>query len=238
MADIPDIIDVAATILTPNDLSGHNILVTAGPTREPIDAARFISNRSSGKMGFAIAYAASRRGAEVTLISGPTGQKPPWNITYIPVEKAVDMEIEMLKHYRKSTSIIMAAAVSDFAPTNSSSSKIPKTRLVTSIKIKKTPDILGKIGKKKGNRILIGFAAETGKDIRKAKDKLRNKNLDLIVLNDIAQEGAGFDVDTNIVTLLDKKGGITDYPLMGKDEVAEHILDSVLKLTPVKNRKT
>lgn len=228
MAEITDIIEAVKSTLTLKDLSGHNILVTAGPTREPIDSIRFLSNRSSGKMGFAIATAAFRRGADVTLISGPTVQKPPKGISFIFTERAVDMENAVLKNLHKSTSVIMAAAVSDFAPSAISKSKIPKANEMT-INLKKTPDILQKIGRRKGNRLLIGFAAETGRNIKKAKDKLKIKNLDLIVLNDITQKGAGFDVNTNIVTIIDKKGEITDYPLMKKEEIADIILNKMLK---------
>lgn len=229
MAEITDIIEAVKSILTPKDLSGHNILVTAGPTREAVDPIRFFSNRSSGKMGFAIATAAFRRGADVTLISGPTAQKPPKGISFIFVERAVDMENAVLKNLHKSTSVIMAAAVSDFAPFGINKSKIPKTNEII-INLKKTPDILQKVGRKKGNRILIGFAAETERNIKKAKDKLKNKNLDLIVLNDITQKGAGFNVDTNIVTMIDRRGETTDYPLMKKEEVADIILNKMLQL--------
>lgn len=229
MAEINDIIESVKSVLSTKDLSGHNILVTAGPTCEPIDPVRFISNRSSGKMGFAVATAAFRRGANVTLISGPTALKPPKGISYIPAERAVDMETAVFKNLNKSTAVIMTAAVSDFAPSNISESKTPKTKEIT-INFKKTPDILQKIGRKKGNRILIGFAAETGKNIKKAKDKLKNKALDLIVLNDINRKGAGFSVNTNIVTMIDKSGKITDYPLMQKEEVADIILNKMLKM--------
>jgi len=230
MAEVADIIAAVKSILTPKDLSGHNILITAGPTREPIDPVRFISNRSSGKMGFAIATAAFRRGAKVTLISGHTALKPPAGISFIPVERAVDMETTVIKNLHKSTSVvIMAAAVSDFAPSVTSKSKIPKAKEIT-INFKKTPDILQKIGRKKGNRLLIGFAAETGKNIKNAEKKLRDKNLDLIVLNDVTQKGAGFELDTNIVTIIDRKGKITDYPLMKKEEIANIILDNVLSI--------
>ncbi len=229
MAETRDIIEAVKSILTPEDLSGQNILVTTGPTLEPIDPVRHLSNRSSGKMGFAVASVASRRGADVTLISGPSALTPPKGVSFIHVERASDMEKAVLKQLPKSDSVIMAAAVSDFAPSTISKSKIPRDNNLT-ITLKKTPDILKKIGRKKGNRIVIGFAAETGRDIKKAKDKLKNKNLDLIVLNDITQKGAGFDVDTNIVTMIDRKGEITDYPLMKKEEIADIILNKMLQL--------
>ncbi len=226
MAEITDIMEAARSILSPKDLTGHKILVTAGPTHEPIDPVRFISNRSSGKMGFAIAAAALRRGADVTLISGPTGMKPVKGIKFIPAVKAIDMEKAVLKNLSKSSSVIMSAAVSDFAPSTTSKSKISKSDNIT-LRLKKTPDILQKISRKKGKRILIGFAAESGKDTKKAKEKLKKKNLDLIVLNDITQKGAGFDVTTNIVTLIDRKETV-DYPLMTKDEVSDLILNKLL----------
>lgn len=234
MADVPDIIDDVRFALSPKDLTGHKILVTAGPTREHIDAVRFISNRSSGKMGFAIARAARRRGAEVTLISGPSSLNPPRGVSFVSVESADEMEKAVLKNLQGKTSLIMAAAVSDFAPSAISKSKIPKTNWL-SVDLKATPDILKKIGAKKGRLFLVGFAAETGRDIKRAQDKLKSKNLDLIVLNDVTRKGAGFDADTNIVTIIDRKGKITDYPLMKKEEVANIILDRMLQLSPKKN---
>jgi len=229
MADVATIVEAAISALTPKDLKKQNILVTAGPTREPIDPVRYISNRSSGRMGFAIARAASRRGAKVTLISGPTSLMPPENVCLIPVQRAPEMEAAVMKHLPGATSVIMAAAVADFAPSAMEKSKIRKDD-ISAITLKKTPDILRKVGARKGRRILVGFAAETGKDIESAKKKLRGKNLDLIVLNDITQKGAGFDVDTNVVTIIDKKGKITDYPLMKKPEVANIILDRMLEI--------
>jgi phosphopantothenoylcysteine decarboxylase/phosphopantothenate--cysteine ligase len=229
MADVATIVEAAISALTQKDIKGQNILITAGPTIESIDPVRFISNRSSGKMGFAIARAAARRGANVTLISGPTQIQAPENVSFINVEKASEMESAVLKHLPKATAVIMAAAVSDFAPAAINKSKIAKND-ISSITLKKTTDILKKTGKMKGKRILIGFAAETEKNIENAKSKLKEKNLDLIVLNDITQKGAGFDVDTNIVTIIDKKGKITDYPLMKKIEVANVILDRMLEV--------
>ncbi|MEW6714957.1 MAG: bifunctional phosphopantothenoylcysteine decarboxylase/phosphopantothenate--cysteine ligase CoaBC [Nitrospirota bacterium] len=230
MAEPSDIVEAAITALTPKDLAGHRILVTAGPTIEPIDPVRFISNRSSGKMGYAVARAALRRGADVTLISGPTSLRPPDGAAMVYVESADDMEKAVLKNLRRSTSLVMAAAVSDFAPTVINKSKIKKSDF-TSLKLKQTPDILKEISSQKGKRIFIGFAAETGKNIDNAKKKLKEKKLDLIVLNDVSEKGAGFGVDTNIVTIIDKKGGAKEYSLMQKLEVANVILDRLLNLT-------
>lgn len=229
MAEVPAIVEAAVAALTLKDLGKQSIIVTAGPTVEPIDPVRYISNRSSGKMGFAIAQAAARRGARVTLISGPASLKPPENVMYVPVQKASDMETAVIKHLPGATSVIMAAAVADFAPAAVNRSKVGKDD-ISAITLKKTSDILRKVGAQRGKRILVGFAAETGRNIESAKEKLRAKNLDLIVLNDVTRKGAGFDVDTNIVTIVDRKGKITDYPLMKKLEVANIILDRMLEL--------
>ncbi|MBI5676386.1 MAG: bifunctional phosphopantothenoylcysteine decarboxylase/phosphopantothenate--cysteine ligase CoaBC [Nitrospirae bacterium] len=229
MAEASDVVEAAITALTPKDLAGHRILVTAGPTIEPMDPVRFISNRSSGKMGFAIARAALRRGADVTLISGPTSLRPPDGAAMVYVESADDMEKAVLKDLRKSTSLIMAAAVSDFTPSVINKSKLRKSE-ITTLKLKETRDILKKVSVQKGKRIFIGFAAETGKNIENAKKKLKDKKLDLIVLNDVSEKGAGFGVDTNIVTIIDKKGSAKEYSLMKKLDVANIILDGLLNL--------
>ncbi|MBI4698281.1 MAG: bifunctional phosphopantothenoylcysteine decarboxylase/phosphopantothenate--cysteine ligase CoaBC [Nitrospirae bacterium] len=229
LSEVSVIVEHVKAILADKDLKGHRILITAGPTREALDPVRFLSNRSSGKMGFALAEVAVRRGADVTLISGPTALKPPADINFIPVESARDMGKAAFKVFPKSTSVIMAAAVCDFAPAASGKSKFPKSGALT-INLKGTPDILQMMGRKKGRRILVGFAAESGKDIKRAMGKLNSKNLDLIILNDITQKGAGFDVDTNIVTMITKKGETTDLPKMKKEEVANIILDSMIKL--------
>jgi len=236
MAEISEIVEAAVSLLTPKDLKGQNILVTAGPTIEPIDPVRFISNRSSGKMGFAIARAALRRGARVTLISGPTSLKPPDGLSFIPVERASEMETAVLRNLPKATSVIMAAAVSDFTPSKVSKEKLKRRNGKISIDLKSTPDILKKISKRKGNRVLVGFAVEIGKNVESAKEKLKEKNLDFIVLNDITQKGAGFGVDTNIVTIIDKDGRVTDYPLMKKIEVANMILDRMAQVATQKKR--
>ncbi len=229
MAEVEDLLEAAKAALTPQDLSGHNILITAGPTREAIDPVRFLSNRSSGKMGFAIAAAALRRGAKVMLISGPASERPPQGASFVSVESASQMRDAVMQYITDSTSVIMAAAVADFFPALKSETKIKKTGSIN-IELKKTPDILQEVGSKKGDRILIGFAAETGKDIKKAKEKLKDKNLDLIVLNDVTAKGSGFDVDTNIVTIIGRDGEITDYPLMKKIDIANIIIDKMLQL--------
>jgi phosphopantothenoylcysteine decarboxylase/phosphopantothenate--cysteine ligase len=227
MADIPDILEHARALLSNKDLSRHKILVTAGPTREPIDPVRFISNRSSGKMGFAIARMALRRGAEVTIVSGPSNEKPPMGAIFIPVETAYEMNKAVMNALGGKTVLIMAAAVADFRPSTVHSGKVSKYDM-QQIHLERTADILASVGKQKTNRlIVVGFAAETDNALRKGKEKLIHKNLDLIVVNDVTLKGAGFDTDTNIVTILQKDGTMTDYPLLKKVEVANIILDTI-----------
>jgi len=232
MADADEIVEEVISVLSPKDLVKHKILVTAGPTVEPLDPVRFISNRSSGKTGFEIARAALRRGADVTLVSGPSCLKPPAGVNLIAVESAVDMEKAVLKHLRGKTALVMAAAVADFRPSKKDISKQMKSE-VKEVKLRKSPDILRKAGIRKGRRFHIGFAAETGKNISNAKKKLQEKNLDLIVLNDVLEKGAGFFSDTNIVTLIDSSGKVKEYPKMMKIDVANIILD---RLPPLKKR--
>jgi len=229
MADVPEIVEAAVTALTPKDFDGIDVLVTAGPTREAIDPVRFISNRSSGKMGYALARAAKRRGARVTIISGPSSEEPPYDVAYVPVESALDMEKAVLKHLPRSEVLIMSAAVADFTPSVKSKVKYEKSG-IKSLNLKKTSDILKKAAGLKKRCFLVGFAAETGSAVDRARKKLRDKNLDLIVLNDVSQEGAGFDVDTNIITIIDKRGGIAECPLMKKSDAANVILDRILAL--------
>ena len=227
LAEVSDIIEAAISEMTTKDLKGRKVLVTAGPTLEPIDPVRYISNRSSGKMGYAIARAALRRGAEVILISGPSSEIPPVSACFVPVETAADMEKAVFKYLPKADTIIMTAAVADFSPSTSSKVKLEKNG-VTSLNLKKNNDILKMVGKKKGRKTLIGFAAETGNNIDRAMTKLKEKNLDMIVMNDVTQKGAGFNVDTNIITIIDKKGLTTEYPQMQKINVANAILDEII----------
>lgn len=233
MSDPEDIVEAALNELTAKDLKGRNIVVTAGPTIEPIDSVRFISNRSSGKMGYEIARAAARRGADVTLISGPSALKPPPGVSFYKVESASDMKAMADKKFRSCNAVIMTAAVSDFTPSTASGSKIRKGEL-TSLKLKQSPDILKELGKKKGGRMLVGFAAESSKDIISAKKKLKAKNLDMIVLNDITKKDAGFNVDTNIVTIIDRNGNAADYPKMMKSDIADIILNRMMELWETK----
>jgi phosphopantothenoylcysteine decarboxylase/phosphopantothenate--cysteine ligase len=235
MVEVSSVVEAAVSLLTNKDLKGYKILVTAGPTREAIDPVRFISNRSSGKMGYSIARAAARRGAEVTLISGLSSETPPEEVSFLSVESASEMSRVVEVNLSKSNVLIMAAAVADFVPSGKAKVKLKKAD-VNMLKLKKTPDILKKAGRLKSKSVLVGFAAETGRDIDSARTKLKDKNLDLIVLNDVSQSGAGFDVETNIVTFIDRKGNIKDYPLMKKIEVANVILDKIIELNPHKKK--
>lgn len=209
-------------------LKGKKVLVTAGPTYEPIDPVRFIGNRSSGKMGFALARAAANAGANVILISGHAKLETPINVNRINVETAHQMFNKVKKYYKSSDIIIMAAAVSDFSPTVSARKKIKKEKFTgenLQITLKKNPDILEYIGRYRSKKqFLIGFALETDNGLKNAKEKLRLKNLDMIVLNNPLVKGAGFDVDTNIVTIIFKDGKIVKLRKMSKELLAERIL--------------
>jgi len=223
MASVEKIVEAACKALSAQDLSGRRIVVTAGPTREYMDAVRFISNPSSGKMGYALAREAARRGADVTLISGPTGLEPPPGVDLRRVESAEEMRDAVLKSARGAYALVMAAAVGDFAPAARSQGKIEKSK-ASSIALKKTPDILAEMGEKKKRPILVGFAAEAGENIARARKKLLKKGADIIVFNDITAEGSGFGSDTNRVVIIDR-AGTAEYPTLPKPEVAGLILD-------------
>ena len=221
---------VAATLAAlgiRRDLEGETVLVTAGPTREDIDPVRYLTNRSSGKMGYAIAGAAKRRGARVILVSGPVNLEPPADVEFVSVRSALEMSEAVSSHFAASTVIIMAAAVADFRPAKRSSTKLKKDEPLTEIQLEPVPDILSALAEKKGDRIIVGFAAETDNVISNARRKLEKKNLDLIVANDVTQEGAGFDVETNVATLISQDGKTIDLPKMGKPALADVILDEV-----------
>jgi phosphopantothenoylcysteine decarboxylase/phosphopantothenate--cysteine ligase len=228
MSEVSDIIDTIKYSLTEKDLLHEKILITAGPTREYLDPVRFISNRSSGKMGYFIAKAAVRRGAEVTLISGPSSLKQPKGVHFIPVETAEDMLNAVTIELRTSTVLIMSAAVSDFMPSEKSGQKMEKSGELL-LHLKQTPDILAEAGKKKKRPFLIGFAAETGGRIDHARKKLKEKNMNMIVYNDVTEPGAGFDVDTNRVVIIDNKKE-TEFPLLNKEAVADAILDRMVEI--------
>ncbi|MDY6843563.1 MAG: bifunctional phosphopantothenoylcysteine decarboxylase/phosphopantothenate--cysteine ligase CoaBC [Thermodesulfobacteriota bacterium] len=224
-----EIVEEARCILEKRDLVGEKVLVTAGPTEEALDPVRFITNRSSGKMGFALARVAMRRGAKTTLISGPVNLQPPRGVNYIEARTALEMKEKVLENFKGITILIKAAAVADFRPEKKALEKMKKKEKLT-INLVRNPDILSEIGKRKGKAIVVGFAAETEDLLINAKKKLEEKKLDLIVANDVTQKGAGFYADTNIVKLIDATGNISDLPLMSKEEVAEHIFDKVLWL--------
>jgi phosphopantothenoylcysteine decarboxylase/phosphopantothenate--cysteine ligase len=220
------IIEVIEQVLgKKKDLDGKRIVVTAGGTREPIDPVRHIGNRSSGKMGYALAEAARDRGAEVTLITAPASLPEPSGIEVIRVKTAAEMKKAVVQAVKKADALLMAAAVADYQPKTTAKSKIKKESAKSlTLELVKTPDILTEVT---GNFIKVGFAAESENLIGNAKKKLKAKQLDLIVANDITQADSGFDVDTNRVTLIDKKGKIEELPLMSKREAAEKILDRV-----------
>lgn len=224
------IMEEAARALARQDLAGERILVTAGPTIEEIDPVRFISNHSSGKMGYAIARAARRRGAEVVLVAGPTFLDDPWGIETVHVCSAAEMRDAVIARVAASTVIVKAAAVADYRPQSRSAGKIKKSADALVLELEKNPDILSEVGGVKGDRVLVGFAAETCELVENARKKLAGKNLDMVVANDIGQTGAGFHVDTNIAKLLYRDGRVEELSLMGKDEMAAIILDRVAEL--------
>lgn len=228
MADIEKIMEAVRTVFSKQDLKGENILVTAGPTREYIDPIRYISNRSSGKMGYAIAKIAKRRGADVTLISGPVSIKPPDGVEVVNVETAGEMYAAVMDNVPMSSIFIMAAAVSDFMPLETKGSKIDKKERFL-LNLVKTPDILKEAGQFRNKPFIVGFAAETGQRLDRARRKLMDKNIDIIVFNDVSKTGSGFDVDTNEVVIIDRKNDNT-LPLMTKEDVAMALFDRIKEL--------
>lgn len=230
LAEIPAIVEKIRVLLSPQDLKGETVLVTAGPTEEPMDPVRFISNRSSGKMGFALARAGARRGAEVVLVSGPCALTFPPGVKGIRVQTAEEMREAVLGNLESSSILFMAAAVSDYRPSERSPEKIKKSAGSLTLPLELNPDILAEAGKRKGRRFIVGFAAETENLLQNAQRKLAEKNLDLIVANDVSQAGAGFQVDTNIVKLIEPGGRIEELPLMSKEDLAEVLFNRTLEL--------
>lgn len=213
------------------DFSGVNILVTAAGTREPIDPVRYIGNRSSGKMGYAIAEAARDLGANVTLISGPSALTPLAGVNFFKVESARDMRRLVLENFPESQIVIKAAAVADYRVKNVADHKIKKNDEELTLVLEKNPDILKELGQKKQKgQVLVGFAAETQNLIQYAQSKLEKKNLDMIVANDVSKPQAGFNVDTNLIKLLKRDGSIEELPLMSKKDLAYIILNHVMKI--------
>ncbi|MBI3399722.1 MAG: bifunctional phosphopantothenoylcysteine decarboxylase/phosphopantothenate--cysteine ligase CoaBC [Deltaproteobacteria bacterium] len=225
LAPHEDIVDAAEECLAPKDLKGQKVLVTAGPTREAIDPVRFISNPSSGKMGYAIAKAARRRGAEVVLVSGPSYLQHPRGVAFIKTITAEEMAEAAMRHYPQSTVVIMAAAVSDYRPKISHRKKVKKEEARLNIEVERTQDILKELGNKKRGQFLVGFALETEDILANARKKLKEKKLDLIVAND----PTGFDGEVTQVTVIDGEGGVEALPPLPKSEVAERILDKVVR---------
>ena len=219
------------------DLVSETVLVTAGPTCEDLDPVRFITNRSSGKMGFALAAAAARRGAKVILVSGPVALDTPENVTRMNVRTAEEMLSAVQQHFPACSIAIFLAAVADYRPADRSSSKIKRGKEALTLRLEPNPDILATVAKDKGERLVIGFAAETDHVADNARKKLCAKNADLIVANDVTAEGAGFDHDTNVVTFFSRDGRDLALPRMSKSEVAERILDEALRLCSILRSK-
>jgi phosphopantothenoylcysteine decarboxylase/phosphopantothenate--cysteine ligase len=225
-----------------HDLAGQTVLITAGPTREDIDPVRFLTNRSSGKMGYALAEAASRRGARVVLVSGPTDLKIPEGVDWVPVRATEELRRAVLDRARDANIVIMAAAVADYRAAAAQDKKMKRGEGSITLDLEPTPDILAELGRsashekgqhEKGSRVLVGFAAETDRVAENARAKLERKGADMIVANDVTQEGAGFDTDTNIVTIYTRDGNETALPKMTKFDVANRILDQILHLQRV-----
>jgi len=234
LPEIKNIVETIEKVLdhSKQDLRNKRILVSAGPTLEAIDPVRFVGNRSSGKMGFAIASAAAQRGAEVTLITGPVVRETPRNVKRIDVESAQEMLTAVLAHTKKTDAVIMSAAVADFTPIHPAKHKIKKQPGSETLKLtlKATPDILAILGKRKRKMMLVGFALETKDGLTGAKNKLRKKNLDLIVLNSFSEQNRVFGSDVNTVTMIDHLGNVQRLPKLSKFDVANKILDKIKTL--------
>jgi len=229
LADVEDILAAIRRILDrKSDLAGKHVVVTAGGTQEPIDPVRLICNRSSGKMGYALAEAARERGAKVTLISAPTTLPAPDGVEMVQVQTALQMREAVLKAVPEADALIMAAAVADYRPATAAKSKLKKEEFpLMQLELIRNPDIISEV---KGNLIKVGFAAESENAVQNATVKLKNKGLHLIVANNITEAGSGFGSDTNKVALIDAQGNVDDLPLMPKSEVAHRILDKVVSL--------
>ncbi|GBC82224.1 Coenzyme A biosynthesis bifunctional protein CoaBC [bacterium HR10] len=231
LADPEQIVARALVILAARpyarDLEGEHILITAGPTCEDLDPIRYLTNRSTGKMGYALAHAALARGAQVTLISGPTTLAPPPDAQVILVRRAEEMYRAVLAHMEAATVIIKAAAVADYRPKAFSPTKLKKTGADLTLALERTPDILAEVGRRKGSRLLVGFAAETEAHLEHGRQKLLQKNLDLIFINDAASAETGFAADENAGFLLDREGDVVELPRMSKYELAMRLLDRV-----------
>ncbi len=229
LADPADIVEAATALLAPKDLGGERVLVSAGPTREAVDPVRYLSNHSSGKMGYAVARVAQRRGATVVLVTGPTALPPPPGVRTVRVTTAAEMQRALEAEFRTATVLVMAAAVADYRPRQPAERKLKKARAATTLALERTADILTGLAARKGRRLVVGFAAETHAVAEEAARKLREKRLDLVVANDVTAPGAGFESDTNVVQLLAAGGEAESLPLLSKDEVAGRVLDWVVR---------
>lgn len=232
LAEIDTIIEAIGLVLKKQSgpLSGKRLLVTAGPTEEPIDPVRFISNRSSGKMGFSVAERAVQLGAKVTLIAGPTAMQTPHGVNRVNVRTAAEMKAAVDEQFESCDALIMSAAVSDFRPAQVHEHKIKKNGAENSILLTRTEDILAGLAGRKGKRLVVGFSLETENEIENSKQKLERKNLDMIVLNNPLESGAGFQHDTNRVTVISREGKIEEWPLLPKSQVADRLLQKVAEL--------
>lgn len=235
LAEPVEIAAEVARLVGPKDLKGEKVLVTAGPNREAIDPVRFISNRSSGKMGYAVAQAAWRRGAEVTLVSGPTSLDAPHGVHTLHVTTAAEMREAVENEVGAATMVFMAAAVADYRPAKPIGSKMKKRPGPLTLQLERTVDILGELRRRKGERLLIGFAAETEDLVANARRKFREKSLDLIVANDVSAVETGFESEQNAVTLIDETGSLA-LPAASKDDIAEQIVDAVVGLAAARKR--
>jgi len=238
LSDLACIVEKVEDIFTEKDLKDSTILISAGPTQEPIDPVRFITNRSSGKMGFAIAKAVKRRGGRAILISGPTRLSiPKEGITLIRVKTALEMKMEIMEHFPYSDVVIMAAAVADYRTDQPFPQKLKKSDRVFQLELVRNPDILQELGAKKTHQVLVGFAAETEKFEENAIQKIIDKNLDLIVVNDVSLPDAGFEVDTNRIMIIDRFKKIRKYPLQSKEDAADAILDKITKIKKKQSKR-
>lgn len=217
------------------DLVGETVLVTAGPTCEDIDPVRYVTNRSSGRMGYAVAEAAARRGARVILVSGPTVLEPPAGVDVANVRTTEEMRRAVLAHAEEASIVIGTAAVVDFRPRKAAAQKIRRSRGTWELELEPTADILGEVARSKNHKVLVGFAAETEDVVKNAQAKLRAKKLDIIVANDVTQDGAGFSGETNVVTLITRDGQRISLPKMTKLAVAHRLLDEIFRLRPTRN---
>jgi phosphopantothenoylcysteine decarboxylase/phosphopantothenate--cysteine ligase len=227
MLEPEELLERLEAFLAPKDLLGLRLLVSAGPTREYLDPVRFISNPSSGRMGYAVAEAARDRGAEVVLVSGPTCLKAPWGVEVVRVESALEMRQAILERYPWAKAVVMAAAVADYRPAEVLKDKEPKAEAEKTMRLLPNPDILKELGERKEGKVLVGFAMETAEGLTRAQEKLRRKNLDLVALNWVNRQGVGFGSPENEVVLLAKDGRVLELPRMEKRRVADRILDLV-----------